>query len=346
MKRALIVAAVLTVLLAACAPVLALADLASSPAASATQVRPGLGPASVDVNATAWATAIPLVPLQAYLGSENHPEKCEGYDWAVVAGIQRRETDHARFGGATIAPNGDVRPRIRNADSGAMGPAQIMPSTHPLLLPYDGNGDGISDPDNEFDAVIGTMKHLCGTHGDLLGPHLRSAIVSYYGADVDGYADDVLQWIDFYRARAVPLTIAPDGSIGTSSETRFVSGGGRLAEPAASRWEKLYAAARADGIELVISSSWRSSDHQAQLRWNNGCPDLTSPSSTCTIVPTAPVGSSNHEKGFAVDVANLGGSLAWMGRRACEFGFYGYGTGGRCGPASADDPWHYSIDGR
>jgi LAS superfamily LD-carboxypeptidase LdcB len=47
-------------------------------------------------------------------------------------------------------------------------------------------------------------------------------------------------------------------------------------------------------------------------------------------------GTSNHEKGNAIDFVDAGGALAWLRENASKFGFYNY-------PA---EPWHYSTNGR
>ena len=65
---------------------------------------------------------------------------------------------------------------------------------------------GQGNPQDIDDAAAATVRHLCGTYGDVNGDHLRGAIVSYYGADQDGYADDVLADIATYD-RAAPYLV-------------------------------------------------------------------------------------------------------------------------------------------
>jgi hypothetical protein len=109
-------------------------------------------------------------------------------------------------------------------------------------------------------------------------------------------------------------------------------------------------AARADGIVLG-GSGYRSPEAQAALRRTNGCPDVwTSPASSCRV-PTAIPGSSEHEKGLAVDFtyqgrticfprssANCHGNPAfdWLRANAGRFGL-------RNLPSEA---WHWSTTGR
>jgi len=114
--------------------------------------------------------------------------------------------------------------------------------------------------------------------------------------------------------------------------------------------ERLLAAAEADGIVLG-GSGWRSPEAQAQLRRANGCPDVyDSPASACRV-PTARPGSSEHEKGLAVDFTWQGRTICyplrssactgnaafnWLQRNAGRFGF-------RNLPSEA---WHWSTTGR
>jgi hypothetical protein len=99
--------------------------------------------------------------------------------WTLVAGIGRVESDHGSNGGSAIGANGVVRPAILgpvlsgtdgnaaipDTDGGrydgdkiwdrAVGPMQFIPSTW-ATWGRDGNGDGIADPENIFDAALST----------------------------------------------------------------------------------------------------------------------------------------------------------------------------------------------
>lgn len=56
---------------------------------------------------------------------------------------------------------------------------------------------------------------------------------------------------------------------------------------------------------LEVIDGYRTYDEQAAARVRNGCPDMTSPSSTCEV-PTAPPGTSRHNTARAVDFAHTG----------------------------------------
>lgn len=114
--------------------------------------------------------------------------------------------------------------------------------------------------------------------------------------------------------------------------------------------EALLAAAAADGI-VLSGSGYRSPDVTARLRIANGCPDVyDSPASSCRI-PTARPGTSEHEKGLAVDFTWQGQTICyprssaqctgnaahnWLRANAGRFGF-------RNLPSEA---WHWSSSGR
>ena len=100
----------------------------------------------------------------------------------------------------------------------------------------------------------------------------------------------------------------------------------------------MVSAAAGDGTPLS-GSGWRSSARQIQLRTINGCPDVYTSSPSSCRVPTAIPGTSNHERGLAIDFDNCSyrGSACynWLARNAAGFGLYNLPS----------EPWHWSHDG-
>lgn len=180
---------------------------------------------------------IPARALEAYQTAATGPAACPGLDWAVIAGIYARESDHGRYGGSTVGPDGVVSPPIYGVPvdwmggARAEGPGQFMPTSWELF------GEG--DPQDIDQAATATARHLCGTHGDLEGDHLRSAVVSYYGADQDGYADGVLSNIDVYRSLGTPTGTAPASPGGSIEDGLTLRVADRLLFRTYEGWKRL-----------------------------------------------------------------------------------------------------------
>ncbi|MGX1811767.1 murein transglycosylase [Nocardia sp. NPDC055321] len=164
--------------------------------------------------------AIPERALTAYgyasvVMAEARPDCHLG--WTTLAGIARVESDHARFGGATITLDGTVRPPIRGVPlDGTAGNAVILaPSTttgHPVYARAQGPFQFIFDtwtrwgvsadtpfetlaptlksatpapsrsgtPDDIDDAALAAARYLCAAGGDLSTPTgWRRAVFAY-----------------------------------------------------------------------------------------------------------------------------------------------------------------------
>lgn len=169
---------------------------------------------------------IPRVAYEAYLAAAAAaPSVAPGcaVEWAVIAGIAQVESDHGRTDGEyRITELGDVVPPMRGAaldgtgatvrvpdtDDGvldgdttwdrAIGPLQFIPERW-RELGRDGNGDGIANPDNMFDAALTAVAHLCiRSPGDYAEARdLRDALLTYNASQA--YAREVLGWIGLYR---------------------------------------------------------------------------------------------------------------------------------------------------
>jgi hypothetical protein len=134
---------------------------------------------------------------------------------------------------------------------------------------------------------------------------------------------------------------APTGAITGCSQGIVKASGFNVCGGIADSVNKLIADAKKDGITLG-GWSYRSTADQIRLRQKNGCPDImNSPPSQCKV-PTAKPGTSNHEKGLAIDFTCNGASMAgtncfkWLQANASKYGLYNY----------KKEPWHWSVDGR
>jgi membrane-bound lytic murein transglycosylase B len=167
------------------------------------------------------ATGVPQRALWAYGNAElvmraNDPG-CH-LSWATLAGIGRVESNHGRFGGAHIQPDGtESKPivgvplngtgkvaEVSDTDHGrmdgdpvhdrAVGPMQFIPSTWRAYA-SDGNGDRRGDPENIDDAALAAGRYLCVGGRDMATPDgWWSGLMSYnnsalYGRKVFGLAD-------------------------------------------------------------------------------------------------------------------------------------------------------------
>ncbi|MFE9371487.1 lytic transglycosylase domain-containing protein [Streptomyces sp. NPDC006711] len=145
--------------------------------------------------------------------------------WQLLGGIGKVESGHANGGrvdanGTTLTPilgpvlDGVGFANITDTDGGAydgdkvhdraVGPMQFIPSTW-ATAGRDGNGDGVNDPNNVYDAALATGYYLCANGRDLaVKADLDKAILSYNQSQE--YLTTVTTWFDFYRrgTREVP----------------------------------------------------------------------------------------------------------------------------------------------
>jgi hypothetical protein len=93
---------------------------------------------------------------------------CPGLSWTILASIGQIESAH----GKNLGPS----------SAGALGPMQFMPATW-AAYGIDGDGDGVADIMNPFDAVPSAASYLC-RHGATRGDQgLYNAIFAYNRAD-------------------------------------------------------------------------------------------------------------------------------------------------------------------
>ena len=103
--------------------------------------------------------------------------------------------------------------------------------------------------------------------------------------------------------------------------------GGQIDSSIAGSFDAMVAAAARDGVRLEIRSAFRSRREQERLyaAYRNGTGNLA-----------ARPGTSNHERGQAIDFKGNRGAWDWLARNAERFGFRNL----------PGEPWHYSPTGR
>jgi membrane-bound lytic murein transglycosylase B len=197
------------------------------------------------------ASSVPATALAAYrkaAASLAVTDPSCHLTWPLLAGIGKVETDHGRSWGAAahVTKSGEVVPTILgpvldgshdtatllDTDGGALdhdrrydravGPMQFVPATW-RQLGRDGNGDGIKDPNNMWDATLAAGGYLCDGDRDLSDPaQERAAILSYNPSTT--YVKAVLAWAAAYQRAGQnlpslegvpdPLVLGAGGALG------------------------------------------------------------------------------------------------------------------------------------
>ena len=142
-----------------------------------------------------------------------------------------------------------------------------------------------------------------------------------YGATVEQFGG--------YGAMPVPAELASygNGRIPAAALEPVGQGAHRLYAPAATAWKQAVAAARADGVELRLTDSYRSYDQQLSLAADKGL-------SSDGGLAAAP-GTSSHGWGLAVDVdVNNAAARNWLQTNGHWFGFV---------ETVRREPWHWEY---
>ena len=179
---------------------------------------------------TPGALGIPGMALTAYRNAERMMATADpgcGISWNLLAGIGRIESGHAN-GGATDARGTAIRPIygptldgtlpgnevvVQSTSAGrvgyarAMGPMQFLPGTWAHYA-SDGDGDGVADPQNLYDATLAAARYLCSGGLNLRDQsQVLSSILRYNNSMP--YAQNVLGWAAAYATGVVPVDLPP-----------------------------------------------------------------------------------------------------------------------------------------
>ena len=307
------------------------------------------------------------VAVNTATGEADGPSPRAPVTWDPLTGESRPRIlgallDGRGAGGNTTPFPNDLAPRDRafygqhDAHLRAVGPTQFLPGAWETVRAVaDGNDDGVADPFNYYDGALATAVKACRDgHGLASEADQRQAALAYNNAS--WYADGVLSKAAEYRAGLAAMgqaaagpspqavVVLPDGPL-SIVEVYGVQVNAAIAD----RFRALVDAARADGLELAQGSGgWRSPQRQIELRRAHcGTSDYAvyqMPSSQCSP-PTARPGTSEHERGLAVDFRCNGEAIgqndrsnpcvAWLRANAARFGLYNL-------PSEA---WHWSTSG-
>ena len=167
---------------------------------------PGVHGHGPGVVSSASASGIPAVALTAYQRAATVIDAADHtchLPWQLVAAIGRVESDHGRTGGNVLTDQGVAEPGIlgpvldgthgtsviRDTDAGhydgdarfdrAVGPLQFIPSTW-AIVGVDADNDGRRDPQDIYDASLGSAVYLCSGTDDLGTDADRRAAVYRY----------------------------------------------------------------------------------------------------------------------------------------------------------------------
>ncbi|MGK8522331.1 lytic transglycosylase domain-containing protein [Nocardia asteroides] len=171
---------------------------------------------------------VPGVAVAAYQNAERvlaaENPVC-GMPWSLLAGIGRVESTHA-FGGKADADGNPLSPVygpvldgslygnhvIRDSDDGALdgldgydraiGPMQFLPETWKRYA-ADGNGDGIADPQNLYDAALTAGKYLCDGGLNMRDLAQQSKAILRYNHSM-AYVANVMAWETSYSTGVAP----------------------------------------------------------------------------------------------------------------------------------------------
>ncbi len=164
---------------------------------------------------------IPGVMLEAYQRAEERLATTKpgcNMTWSLLASIGRIESNHAR--GGLVDAQGNASPAIlgpvldgqgfaaiHDTDGGAfdgnstwdraVGPMQFIPGTWAAFA-ADGNGDGQSNPNNIYDATVGSGNYLCSGGGDMDNSEQRAQAIFRYNHS-DEYVATVMAWAIQYE---------------------------------------------------------------------------------------------------------------------------------------------------
>jgi hypothetical protein len=225
----------------------------------------------------------------------------------------------------------------RAADLGALAGAQAMQAASPRLF-APAFIDGAPDPQHlSRDAYLALARAAAERVAAVNGAN--RAVVRF--PDGDSFAPmrirvSVREVIEVRRGnehRPVPVAVAAEAEVAPTLGTEWATGGGydgplayRQGKPmrpdVALAFDRMEAAARADGVTLMVSSGYRSDAEQAVLWTQNPDPKWV-----------ARPGTSLHRMGTELDLGTKS-AYGWLAANASRFHFI---------QRYSHEPWHYGY---
>lgn len=187
-------------------------------------------------------------------------------------------------------------------------------------------------------------KYYAGTTADEI---LRSLVAAGYNTATASWRPTTATIYERFTKKSRNVPVSSQGTVGPSpsgmvdrsqpniqpskptGKLKSIGGGHSLdSGGAADAYIKMRDEAKKQGVNLTLSSSFRSYEQQNYLYqlYLKGQGNLA-----------APPGRSNHEKGLAIDVAN---GIPWVQKYGSKFGWINTGMG-----FSQKEPWHFDFKG-
>jgi membrane-bound lytic murein transglycosylase B len=178
------------------------------------------------LDATSAAIGIPRVALDAYALAATAQREATpgcGLGWNTLAGLGYAESAHGTLGGAHLDEDGRLvgsilgplldgtrYAAVPDTDGGvldgsatwdrAVGPLQFLPATWAASA-LDGDADGVTDPNDVFDAARTAAAYLCSSGRSMGTGAAWAAGIRSYNPN-DSYVDEVLAAANRYATAA------------------------------------------------------------------------------------------------------------------------------------------------
>ncbi|MCW1908534.1 MAG: M15 family metallopeptidase [Candidatus Saccharibacteria bacterium] len=209
---------------------------------------------------------------------------------------------------------------------------------------------------------LGFQTNVLSTNPDESGPGKRSSqfdeqAPAPFNTSAYSIDDATSPWVVVNKLRPLPDGYQPADLRAPNVSLRLGASSSemRLRDEAATALEAMFAAAKEDGINLMIASAFRSQATQASLYNRYVSEDGQAAADTYSARP----GHSEHQTGWALDVEPATrecevevcfGDLKegqWVARRAHEFGFIiRYEQGNDALTGYTYEPWHIRYVGK